>query len=74
MLDKRVVRVLVDTLLVGSLLVLVPFAWLMRDGLGPDAASSSGMHAVSRCFTTFYSGPIVLGLVLLSMLCRRRHR
>ncbi len=74
MLDKGVVRILVDTLLVGSLLILVPFAWLMRDGLGPDAVASSGMNAVARCFTTFYSGPIVLGLALLSVLCRRRHR
>ncbi|MFT5131295.1 MAG: hypothetical protein ACI8W8_004931 [Rhodothermales bacterium] len=47
----------------------MPFAWLMRDGLGPDSISSSGVEAISRCFMTFYAGPIVIALILLSAAC-----
>ena len=54
-----------------ALLVLVvvavgPFAWLLRDGLGPDAVSSSGWQAVTRMFWTFYWGPTVVVLAALT--------
>ena len=49
---------------------LVPFAWILRDGLGPDSRTSSGLEAISQCLKTFYSGPILIGLVALSILCR----
>ena len=39
------------------LCVGLPFAWLMRDGLGPDSTTSSHWDAVLRCLNTFYIGP-----------------
>ena len=67
---KKVVRSLVDALLVLVLVGLVPFAWILRDGLGPDSSASSGLDAVSRCFMTFYSGPILIVLALSSAILR----
>ena len=68
---KRAIRVLVDALLVFAVIVLVPFAWIMRDGMGPDAVTTSGYKAISRSFTTFYSGPILIGLTALAIVCHR---
>ncbi len=53
------------SLLAGAaLLILVfvvgPFVWILRDGLGPDATSSTWMQAISRMFWTFYWGPATL--------------
>ena len=39
------------------LCVGAPFAWLLRDGLGPDSTTSSNWDAVVRCLKTFYIGP-----------------
>lgn len=36
------------------------FAWIMRDGLGPEAVDSDGFEALSRWFWCFYSGPALL--------------
>ncbi len=66
---RKMIQVFVDALLVFAVIALVPFAWLMRDGLGPGSTTSSGMHAVSRCFKTFYSGPILVVLIALAALC-----
>jgi len=66
---RRTIQVLMDSLLVLAIITLLPFAWLMRDGLGPDATSSSGIEALSRCFMTFYAGPILVGLVALAAAC-----
>ena len=68
-MSKKVLQVVVDAMLVFAVIALLPFAWLMRDGLGPDSVTSSGLHAVSRCFMTFYSGPIVIGLISLAVVC-----
>ena len=66
---RRILQVFVDALLVVAIIALLPFAWLMRDGLGPDSATSSGVQAVSRCLMTFYSGPILVVLIALAVLC-----
>ena len=66
---RRVIQILVDAMLVFAVIALVPFAWLMRDGLGSDAVTSSGTQAISRCFMTFYSGPISIGLIVLAFIC-----
>ena len=66
---RRAIQILVDAMLVFTIIALVPFAWLMRDGLGPNAVTSSGAQAISRCFMTFYSGPIVIGLTALAVIC-----
>lgn len=65
-----------------ALLILVfvggPFVWILKDGLGPDATSSTRMHAMSRMFWTFYWGPVKLSAkctLLGSLILRRRpHR
>jgi hypothetical protein len=49
------------------LLLGLPFAWLMRDGMGPGAVESSGMAAVVKCLKTFYIGP-ALGLLALAVI------
>jgi hypothetical protein len=67
---RESLQTLVDALLVIALIALVPFAWLMRDGLGPNAVASSGLHAMVRCFVTFYSGPVVIALAVMSVVCR----
>jgi len=51
-----------NTLLGFAVIVLVPFAWIMRDGLGPSAVESSGFTAFERWFMTFWTGPIVITL------------
>lgn len=68
---RRIMQVLVDALLVFAIIALLPFAWLMRDGLGPDSSTSLGIQAVSRCLMTFYSGPILVVLIVLAVLCHR---
>jgi hypothetical protein len=59
---QRLVSVAVTSLLV-LIALLAPFAWILRDGLGPDATESSGLRAVQRAFMTFYWGPIAIMLV-----------
>ena len=68
------IRSLINGLLIVSVTALLPFAWILRDGLGPNATTSEGMHAVSRFFMTFYSGPIFLVLIVLAVLCYRAER
>lgn len=60
----KAASVVVDTLLGFAVIALVPFAWIMRDGLGPDAVESSGASALGRCFMTFWAGPIVVTLAV----------
>ena len=66
---RKVIQVLVDAMLFFAVIGLVPFAWIMRDGMGPDSVTSSGTQAISRCFMTFYSGPILIGLIALAVVC-----
>jgi hypothetical protein len=53
----RAIRALIDTLFVLAVVGLVTSAWIVRDELNPDSATSSSLEAVSRCFMTFHSGP-----------------
>jgi hypothetical protein len=66
---RKTAQVIVNGLLVFAVTVLVPFAWILRDGMGPDSVTSSGIEAISRCFMTFYSGPILIGLTALAIVC-----
>ena len=51
-----------------ALLILVvivgPFVWILRDGLGPDATNSTWLQAISRMFWTFYWGPAIVAATL----------
>ena len=42
------------------LIIVSPFIWIMRDGLGPNAYDSNGLEALYRFFMTFYFGPLFL--------------
>ena len=44
------IAVLAGTMSIFLLLFLGPFAWILRDGLGPDSTRSAGMHAIQRMF------------------------
>jgi len=52
--------------------MLAPFAWILRDGLGPDSVETHGLEAVVRALTTFYWGPIFLALGAACWLCKTR--
>ncbi len=63
-----VVATLLLTLTLGWILVVGPLAWIMRDGLGPEATSSRGLDAIAAWTTTFGYGPVALALGTLSLL------
>jgi len=74
---RQVIESLVFSLLSFTVAVLIPFAWIMRDGMSPDSVTSTGLPAVERCFQTFYSGPVLIGLLALAVVVRwsgRRNR
>ena len=53
-------------------IMLGPFAWILRDGLGPDSVETHGLEAVARALKTFYWGPILLALGAACWLCKKR--
>ena len=55
-----------------SWIMLGPFAWILRDGLGPDSVETHGSEAVVRALRTFYWGPILLALGAACWLCKKR--
>ena len=61
---------LVDALLLMAIFCCAPFAWILRDGLGPDSISTSGFPAIKAAFMTFYVGPAILLLTGLHFLLR----
>ena len=60
---RGIATAVLDGLLVFRVLVAAPFCWLLRDGLGPDAVDSHGLHAVARFGLTFYWGPVLAVLL-----------
>lgn len=48
--------------------MLAPFAWLLRDGLGPDSVNSTGLMAVRKMFWCFYWGPVTAVITLTTVL------
>ena len=49
---KALVRIRTASLLL--FIVLLPWAWLMRDGLGPDAVDSTGLVAIARTLSDIW--------------------
>lgn len=50
----------------GILLAMeIPFAWILSDGLGPDAHETSGLEAVIRML--FFPGIIVLAIAFIAL-------
>jgi len=69
---RNILLVAVDSLLLFAVVAVLPFAWILRDGLGPDSVRTTGLAALSRTFTTFYTGPAILLLTSLDLLIRSR--
>ena len=51
------------------LFLLSPFAWILRDGMGPSAKDSEGFLALKNAFFTFYWGPNILIALSVNFLC-----
>jgi len=47
------------------------FAWILRDGLGPNAVESDGWEALRKAFRTYYWGPIFILLAVAERLWAR---
>tara|TARA_X000001036_G_scaffold430080_1_gene462226 strand:- start:127 stop:348 length:222 start_codon:yes stop_codon:yes gene_type:complete len=60
----KFLRILLQVL-ICAFIFQFPFAWILRDGLGPDSLETFGFVAASKAFMTFYSGPILMGLFVL---------
>jgi len=52
------------------------FAWILRDGLGPEAVTTTGAAALVRVSMTFYWGPVCVALLVVDAIWwfRRRDR
>ena len=72
----RIFQILFTALFFFVGLAVLPFAWILRDGLGPDSTRSYGWEAVVRTWGTFYVGPALVVLALLAtvatVLCNAR--
>ena len=60
----------VDVTLGFLMICLLPFAWVLKDGIGPDSVSTTGLDAVWKCFMSFYVGPAILLFVFLDQILR----
>ena len=47
------------------LVTISPFAWILRDGLGPDSKTSVGWAAFNHMFWCFNLGPATLLAILI---------
>ena len=57
--------------LVGIVLIMAsPFAWILRDGLGPNAHTTTGFKAVARSLSFCNIWILVVALVALSIAIR----
>ena len=46
-------------------IVVGAFAWILRDGLGPEAVTTTGAAALGRMSTTFCWGPVCLAFLVM---------
>jgi hypothetical protein len=60
----------VDVTLGFLMICLLPFAWILKDGIGPDSVSTTGLDAVWKCFMSFYVGPAILLFVFFDQILR----
>ena len=61
---------LVDLILGLLIICVLPFAWILKDGIGPDSVSTTGLDAVWKCFMSFYVGPAILLFVFFDQILR----
>ena len=60
----------VDVTLGFLIIFVLPFAWILRDGIGPDSVSTTDLEAVKKCLMAFYVGPAILLFTFFSQLLR----
>jgi hypothetical protein len=68
---RSILLIFVDVILGFLIICVLPFAWILKDGIGPDSVSTTGLEAVRRCFMSFYVGPAILLLTFFDQLLRR---
>ena len=61
---------LVDLILGLLIICILPFAWILKDGIGPDSVTTTGLEAVWKCLMSFYVGPAILLFGFLDQLLR----
>ena len=66
---KALARIRTASLLL--FIVLLPWAWLMRDGLGPDAVDSTGIVAVARTLSDIWVFALIAMLTQLAICVRK---
>lgn len=63
----ELIYILILQISILSFVILIPAAWIFRDGMGPESVESSGMEAFQKTFMTFYVGPTLSLLIPLSI-------
>ena len=65
------IRILVAVALFLWIVAVAPLVWILRDGMGSDAAETSGVDAGGRFLLTFWWGPILAALVVANSIASR---
>lgn len=60
-----------DIFLGFAVICVLPFAWLLRDGLGPGSVPTTGWAAAAKAFMSFYTGPAILLLAVFKLALRK---
>ncbi len=68
---RQLLLALNDSFLISIVIFVSPIAWIVRDGLGPNAVDSQGLDALWRWFGTFWHGPLLIVMVISSLLLRK---
>ena len=70
---RNILLIGVDSFLIFAIIAILLLAWILRDGLGPDSRSTTGLSGLSQTFMTFYIGPTILLLASFDLLLRSRN-
>lgn len=68
---RNALLIFVDVTLGFLVICVLPFAWILKDGLGPDMVPTTGVTALWKFFMTFYVGPAILFFGSFDLLLRR---
>ncbi|MDB2327384.1 hypothetical protein N9V94_02370 [bacterium] len=68
---RNALLIFVDVTLGLLIVCVLPFAWILKDGLGPDMVPATGISALWKFFMTFYVGPAILLFGSFDLLLRR---
>ncbi len=68
---KTLARIRTASLLL--FILLLPWAWLMRDGLGPDVVDSTGLVAIARTLSDIWVFALIAMLTQLVIYVYKSH-